>query len=580
MNIPQQLFLGLKTRFDWHITESKQIRFLQILSMYRKLCQKPDFFWNPQAGELSKTFMMGFVNQKEMGKASLPWIVCFVMFFSPTAIAEKRQAAPEFPTGLPWLNVSRPLTMDDLRGRAVILDFWTYGCINCLHVADELHELEERFGEDLLVIGIHSPKFENEENTKSLRRMLVRLDRRHPVVSDRKHKLMSIYGAKAWPTLVLIDPEGYLTGYVTGEGVVDLLGSHVKRLLKERDDDVFKPQLPLVPEKDIFKNKLLAAPAKISADSDHVAVSDSLKHQILLTDKTGKIKKVIGTGKSGLLDGDYKTAQFSAPQGVLLHGDQLFVADAGNHVIRRIDLENETVNTIAGSGEIGRQNQGDSNALKANLRSPWDLALYNDYLYIAMAGSHQIWKLDVNSKSIKPWAGYGGEGIDDGPLKKSTFSQPSGLSLAAGKLYVADAEASAIREIDLEKASVRTIVGTGLFDFGDQGGKFGDVLLQHASGIAVSTDNKVYIADTYNHKVKLLDLAKKTVATIKLRGKVSEKKSNKASGKTRSESDLHPDEPGDVELDGERLFIADTNNGRILSYDLKSGITSEWKLRY
>ncbi|MEA3292089.1 MAG: thioredoxin-like domain-containing protein [Pseudomonadota bacterium] len=498
-------------------------------------------------------------------------LLILLLLAAPVWAAKKPQPAPEFPAGLPWLNVERPLTMKDLRGRVVILDFWTYGCINCLHVAAELQDLERRFGDDLAVIGVHSPKFDNEENIETLRRMLVRLDRRHPVVSDTGHRMMRMYGARAWPTLVVIDTAGGVVGYVSGEGNVELFGSLIEKLLKERKLDAVAGALPLAPENNRFAGALLAAPAKLSIDGGRIAISDSLKHRVLVTDKTGNVLEIIGSGEPGLRDGASKQAQFKAPQGVLLRGDRLYVADAGNHVVREIDLDTRRVKTIAGTGDIGLRIRGKQDALKADLRSPWDLALDGNQLYIAMAGSHQIWKLDLARGGIKPWAGYGGEGIADGPLKSATFSQPSGLSLAGNKLYVADAEASAVREIDLESKQVTTLVGKGLFDFGDRDGPARKVLLQHVSGVAADEDGKLFLADSYNHKLKRLDLDPVSVTTLAGTGKPGNKK--------RAKGGVELNEPGDVEIDGNHLLAADTNNGRILRYDLETGKIAEWALR-
>ena len=483
--------------------------------------------------------------------------------------ARKLPTAPEFPTGLPWLNVERPLTMQELRGRVVILDFWTYGCINCLHIVEELRQLEKKFGDDLVVIAVHSPKFENEENIETLRRVLARLNRQHPVISDIGHRMMRIYGARAWPTLVLIDPQGGVVGRISGEGNVELFTGLIEKLLEERVREPPARPLPLAPERNRFAGALLAAPAKLSVDGGRIAISDSVRHRILLADRSGQVLAIIGGSEPGLRDGDFGQARFNAPQGVLLRDDLLYVADAGNHAIRRIDLEKERVETIAGSGRVGLRLRGSRNALEADLRSPWDLALDGNQLYIAMAGSHQVWRLDIERGGIHPWAGYGREGIEDGPLWASTFSQPSGLSLADGKLYVADAEASAIREIDIGRGRVRTLVGKGLFDFGDRDGPAQKARLQHASGIAADGRGRVFIADTYNHKLKLLDLDGMEVTTLAGNGRPGEREGGR----------LLLNEPADVESDRRGLFVADTNNGRVLRYDLESGTLAEWKLR-
>ena len=479
--------------------------------------------------------------------------------------------AIEFDPALPWLNVSRPLTLADLKGKVVILDFWTYGCINCIHVLEDLKRLKHKYGDQIAIIGVHTPKFDNEKNIETLRRIVVRYDVDHAVVNDVKSRLGRLYGMRAWPTQYVIDPEGGVLGKVVGEDNYEIFDKTIKKLLKKHAAIIDKRPLPISLEKDKLKASLLAAPGKIAVSDRYVAISDTLHHRIILASHNGKIKKIIGGKSSGFSDGAYARARFKSPQGLAFSGRGLYVADTGNHSIRFIDLAAEKVSTVAGNGKNEVHRGRKYAAKKIGLRSPWGLALKESQLYIAMAGIHQIWRLDLKKKTIGPYAGSGREGISDGSLKRSSFSQPSGLSFTGDLLYVADAEDSALRRIDTGKQQVETLAGTGLFDFGDRDGTLEKAELQHVLGVAVLDKEHIFIADTYNHKLKLVDLKKGTITTVAGTGKPG-----KGNGVALSAA---LNEPGGIAVLNQSILIADTNNNRIMQYNLKSRRLNEWKLR-
>ena len=487
-----------------------------------------------------------------------------------SAVVSNNPAAIEFDRSLPWLNVSRPLNLMDLRGKVVILDFWTYGCINCIHVLEDLKRLKEKYGEKLAIIGVHTPKFDNEENIDTLRRIIVRYDIDHPVVNDVASLMGRQYGMRAWPTQFLIDPAGGVLGKVVGEKNYDLFDKTIAKLLKDYTAVLNDTPLPIALEKDKFEASLLAAPGKIAVSKQLVAISDTLHHRIILATHDGKITKIIGNKKSGFSDGKYANARFKSPQGLSFSKNGLYVADTGNHSIRFINFTTEKVSTVAGNGKNEMHRGKNYPATEIGLRSPWGLALNGSDLYIAMAGIHQIWRLDLKKQSIGPYAGSGREGIDDGSLKRSSFSQPSGLSLIESTLYVADAEDSALRRIDIRRGRVETIAGTGLFNFGDRDGPLRKAELQHVLGVAALDKNNIYIADTYNHKLKLADLRKGKMITT-----VGTGKPGKSDGVALA-AELN--EPGGIAALGNTILIADTNNNRIMQYDLKTQTLSEWKL--
>ncbi len=486
------------------------------------------------------------------------------------AFADEETSAFEFDPELPWLNVARPLTLQELRGRVVILDFWTYGCINCVHVLDDLKRLIQKYPGELVVIGVHSPKFDNEKNLEALRNIVVRYDVEHPVVNDVEHQIGRYYGMRAWPTQVVITPAGEPLGKVEGEGHYDTLERVVGEQILEHAAIMDPAPLPMALERDKLAGSLLAAPGKIAVSDSYVAISDTLHHRVLIADHGGQIKAVYGGPQKGRQDGSIAEARFSSPQGLAFSERGLYVADTGNHLIRYIDLVGYRVTTVAGNGEVDMPRFGEYDALRVGLRSPWGLALRGSTLYIAMAGSHQIWLFDRGKDRLRHYAGSGSEGIDDGSLTRSSFSQPSGLALAGNWLYVADAEDSAVRRIDLDRGRVETLVGTGLFDFGDKDGPFEYARLQHVLGIAAVDDAHIVIADTYNHKLKSLNLKERLIKTLAGTG---------APAKGPEEGPLNQmNEPGGVAVLGDLVLIADTNNNRILQYDLHAGALREWKL--
>ncbi len=505
-------------------------------------------------------------------RPTLVTVALFSLLFTWSVVAydlRDNPPAAEFPEGLPWLNVEGALKIADLRGKVVILDFWTYGCINCIHVMEDLKRLEVKYHDRLAVIGVHSPKFDNEKNLETLRRTLVRYERDHAVVHDTEFVLMRQYGARAWPTLIVLDPAGGIVGGISGEGHYDTLDRVVGELLEEYTGSIDDSPLPLVPETARFQDSLLAFPGKIAVSHEHVAISDTLHHRVILTDHGGKILREFGGLVAGLVDGPARQARFSAPQGLAFSGNRLYVADTGNHTIRQIDLSNGAVSTIAGTGKVGIRSLGGGAATTVNLRSPWGLAVRDGILYIAMAGDHRIWQMNLDTAGIRVYAGSGREGIGDGSLGEAEFSQPSGLSLFGDWLFVADAEDSAVRRIDLKRQMVDTLVGTGLFDFGDRDGSFEQAELQHVLGIAALDEHRVLIADTYNHKLKQLDTSKMTVKSLAGTGKP---------GRKFSSGQVGLNEPGGVAILKTQVLIADTNNHRIMSYDFKLGKLKEWQL--
>ena len=484
-----------------------------------------------------------------------------------SAQEKPRVRAPEITGGRGWLNTDKPLSLAALKGKVVLLDFWTYGCINCIHIIPDLKKLEMKYANQLVVIGVHSAKFQNEKETENIRRIILRYEIEHPVYNDSEYAVWQSYGVRAWPTQVLIDPAGYVIGGVSGEGNYEVIDQAVAKTIEEfrKKGELNEEPLKLVLERAKVGDLPLAFPGKILADAsrDRLFIADSNHNRIVITKLDGTLVETVGTGDTGAADGAFDKATFHRPQGLALAGDNLYVADTENHLIRRVDLKTRTVETIAGTGQQSREYFQTGSARSIALSSPWDLQLIGRTLYIAMAGPHQIWQMDLDKNEVSTFAGSGREARLDGPLLKSGFAQPSGIATDGTALYVADSESNIIRRIDIAGGDVTTLVGGDLFEFGDVDGSSDDVRLQHPLGL-ISFGDKLLIADTYNHKIKQLDPKRKSVTTLLGTGKPGQ-----ADGTSPSFY-----EPGGLAIANDKLYIADTNNHAIRVADLKTKTTS------
>lgn len=428
-----------------------------------------------------------------------------------------------------------------------------------------------------MVIGVHSAKFPSEKQTENIRAAVMRHGIHHPVVNDAEFIIWDHYAVRAWPTVVLVDPVGKVVGQQAGEIDADDFIPLLDAMIADFDQQGLLNRGPipgLAPE--TAPGGLLRYPSKLLIHTgDRLYVADTGHHRLLemqlsLDGFSGEIVRVFGAGEPGLRDGPVRQAQFHAPRGLALHGPVLYVADTENHAVRAVNLVHEQVKTVAGTGRkgVGRRNQGSPTEI--DLRSPWALAALGEVLFIAMAGSHQIWVL-IEEQRLGVFAGSGAEALVDGPRGEAAFNQPSDLAYALGHLFVADAEASAIRAISLDgDMRVFTLVGQGLFEFGDVDGKGEMVRLQHPTGLAVALPDGtgegqpplLYLADSYNHKIKTLDPTSGEVRTLAGSGVPG----------LMDGPFLHAQffEPEGLALNGRRLYIADTNNHQIRVADLES----------
>ncbi|HEV8487995.1 MAG TPA: thioredoxin-like domain-containing protein [Blastocatellia bacterium] len=479
---------------------------------------------------------------------------------------EGKVNAPDFPEGMEWLNTDRPLSLRQLRGKVVLLDFWTYCCINCMHVIPDLKRLEKKYADELVVIGVHSAKFNGERETQNIRQAILRYEIEHPVINDYKMEVWQSYAVRSWPTLMLIDPAGKVLGYLSGEGIYEAFDKLIARVIEEFDakKQIDRRPLALRLERSLTPTSMLAFPGKVLADekSKQLFIADSSHNRIVVVSiSDSSVKEVIGTGEIGMNDAGFEGSTFNHPQGMAFDGHVLYVADTENHAIRAVDFDKRTVATIAGTGTQSRKiDQLGGQGKQTPLNSPWDLVLNDGMLYIAMAGPHQLWRMNPKTGGVVPYAGTGREDRIDGPLDRAALAQPSGITTDGKKLYFADSEVSSIRSADLNPDGVvETIVGEGLFEFGDRDGKGSVVRLQHPLGV-VYHDGAVYVADTYNNKIKVVSPKDKSSQTFLGSGE----------GGLRDGDRATFDEPGGLSVAHGKLYIADTNNHSIRVADLKS----------
>jgi DNA-binding beta-propeller fold protein YncE len=436
-----------------------------------------------------------------------------------------------------------------------------------LHILPDLKYLEQKYKDSLTVIGVHSAKFDNEKEIDNIRQAILRYDIEHPVLVDSGFKVWQNYAVRAWPTLMVIDPEGYVVNYVSGEGHRDVLDHVIEKLIHQHQEKgtINFQELQLTLEKQ--QQQLitpLAFPGKVLATTAGLFIADSGHHRLVMSTANGEILHVIGSGKPGLRDGSFAEAQFFAPQGMTFDAENqmLYVADTENHALRRVDLQRQVVETIAGTGGQSRNIHPHSGmSTETALNSPWDLQKVGNSLFIAMAGFHQIWEMDLENNIVKTYAGTGAEACVDGILTESAFAQPSGITTDGTELYIADSEVSSIRGVGIfEPKLVRSICGSGaLFGFGDVDGQGADVRLQHCLGVEYG-QNFLWIADTYNHKIKLVSPNTGNCQRI-----LGDGRAGLQDGQGKNSSFY---EPSGLSVMGSNLYIADTNNHAIRHVDL------------
>jgi len=416
--------------------------------------------------------------------------------------------------GRGWLNTGgKSYALRDFRGKALLLDFWTFCCVNCLHVLDELRPLEAEFADVLVTVGVHSPKFEHEADPAALAAAVERYAVHHPVLDDPELTTWQAFAVRAWPTLVVVDPEGYVVHVAAGEGHAEALRRVIAEVVAvhEAKGTLHRGDGPHVPP--AAADTVLRFPGKAVLTPDGtLLVANTARHSLVELAADGEtVLRVIGEG------------QFNEPGGLALLpspvaarvGYDVVVADTVHHQLRGVRLADGDVRVVAGTGQQWRDGETDGPATKIDLSSPWDVAWWEpaDGVVIAMAGNHTLGVFDPVADTVRRLAGTTVEGLHDGPVDEAFFAQPSGLAVDGDRLWVADAETSALRWVSADLL-VHTAIGAGLFDFGHRDGPAGEALLQHPLGVAVLPDHSVAIADTYNGAIRRYDPIRDEVSTL------------------------------------------------------------------
>ncbi len=431
-----------------------------------------------------------------------------------------------------------------------------------MHIFPQLRKLERKYASELVVVGVHSAKFPTEKETESLVSAVRRCELEHPVINDAGFQVWQQYSCRAWPTLMFIDPRGNVIGKHEGELTFEQFDTLMGGMVAEFDELGMMQRSPPPTTPPRGADSALSFPGKVLADEagGRLFIADTNHNRIVVSSFDGSVKQVIGSGEEALIDGSFSQSAFNHPQGMALDGEVLYVADTENHAIRRVDLQACQVETIAGTGEQGYERDGRRPGRSFSLSSPWDLVVHDGVIYIAMAGIHQLWSLDIEAGTVGAYAGSGREAITDGPLATSALAQPSGITTDGERLFFADSETSSIRNCDLApNGSVRTLIGLGLFEFGDVDGDDFRVRMQHPIGIT-HHDGVLYVADTYNHKIKRV--LPKTRSAFSVAGVGSPGHVDGPFAHARFS------EPCGLSIANGNIYIADTNNHTIRVADM------------
>ena len=492
-----------------------------------------------------------------------------------------RFPAPNLEGGTEWMNTTGEISLKELRGKVVILDFWTYCCINCMHILPDLKYLEQKYPNELVVIGVHHPKFDNEKDSANIRDAIIRYEIEHPVVNDSDGVIGRKFNFSSWPTLMIIDPEGNFVGQQPGEGNRELFDQVIAKMITYHRAKGTLDEKPVSfhLEREKQPPTPLRYPGKVLADEagQRLFISDSNHNRLVIATLDGKLVETIGNGAIGGKDGSYAEAEFDHPQGMALVGSVLYVADTENHLLRAVDLQAKKVTTVAGTGEQSQGRltvaDGPQPAATTPLNSPWALQYLDGVLYICMAGPHQLWSHKPGTDTVQVFAGTGREDIIDDSLESSALAQPSGITTDGKAMYLVDSEGSAVRRVTTgAKGEVTTVVGPhdlqrgrSLFEFGDIDGPADKSRLQHPLEVLYN-QGQLFVADTYNHKIKLVDLKTRDTMTWLGTGQ---------RGTNIHNTTVQLSEPAGLTIVGNELIIADTNNHRLLAVNLKSKATRE-----
>lgn len=475
-------------------------------------------------------------------------------------MAASRLKVPELPDNLQWFNTDLPIKLEHQVGKVVVLAFWTGSYASCLHLLENFRYLEKKYSSGLTIISIHSPQYPSESKLSHVKNTIQKNKVLHPVINDANCYLLKKYGIKDKPTLILVDAEGFIIGAIRGHANLAQLESVIQKELTIAEKKNIRSYQQSSQTQACSNLTQLYYPGKILATSNKLYISDSGNNRVLEANLNGRVTRSFGGRRAGLLDGEETDALFNNPQGLEIIDDFLYVADCFNHVIRRINLHTGEVDTVMGNAVVGQADfQGYSNPADAKLNMPWGLENYQGALYISMAGSHQIWKWQLSVNRLIPFRGTGQLKSADGLDQVAAFAQPTGLSGGESALFVCDCLSSAIRKINMPDGYVSTLVGRAA-EFGDMDGPNYMARLQYP--LDLSYDQKrqlLWLCDSYNHKIKYLQLRNNEVQTLEIQGL---------------------NEPSGMYLYNDILWVANTNAHELVRLDLQQGSLSVVKMNF
>ncbi|MFT6333175.1 MAG: thiol-disulfide isomerase/thioredoxin, partial [Lentimonas sp.] len=471
-----------------------------------------------------------------------------------------------------WLNSSRDIKINDLKNRIILLDFWNYSCVNCFDNISEVKKLKKEFSDNLTVIGVHSAKFNNQKDSNNIKKAILKYDISNLVINDSNLKIWEDFKISSWPTLVLLNPQGEVVKKYENKISIKEVRKDVLKLAEKYRYEINKNSLPIVLERNKAISHILKFPSEIEFAQDFsyldmkktnaLIISNTGKNKIIFTNLDGKILLEIGSNEEGFQDGFIDNAKFNSPRGLLFKDNILYVADMGNHALRKINFKSGEVETLIGTGKRGGILTTENIAEDFSLSSPWGLEFFPDKnnIIISNAGTNQLLKFDIKKRTITPFAGNGTEGMKDGKYPSNTLAQPRFLSGTPRNLYFIDSKSSSLRQID-KKGHVKTFIGKGLFEFGNKNGSKKEALMQHPNGLAV-TNKSVYITDTHNHLIRRYDFQSE---------KISNFSGNIQGSGVGNKNDTTYSDPEAIIFVGDKFYITDTNNNRIIELDSKTG---------
>jgi len=474
-----------------------------------------------------------------------------------------------------WYNVAKAPSGDDLKDRVILFDFWNYSCVSCIQSFPEIKKLKERFGNKLVVISVHSSIYDNEKDDNSVKKAVLKYDITNPVVNDADLKIFNEFEVKAFPTYVIVGPNGREYKRYEGSNSFSDIKSSIKKLVKKYKFSLNREFLPMRLEKYHTIGNVLSFPSKIayaknfsynSRNLPVIFISNLGQNNIIVSSLSGEIIETIGATSDYMIDGSFEQASFKFPQGLVFNNNKLYVADSGNNAIRVVDFKEKKVSTLIGDGVRGGVFSNKDNVENIRLSTPLDLELSSDKknIIIANSGTNQILSYNLKKKDIVVLAGNGKKGIDDGNYPNNSLAQTSDLEFYKGKLYFVDSASSSLRVMD-KKGKVSTLIGKKSLDFGNKNGSKKEALMQNPLALSVD-ETGIYILDSFNHQLKKYSFQSKKISSL-----VGKKKGDDVGSKSNTSFN----EPsGLVSILG-KFYVVDSNNNRILSvsrYNLSSKI--------